>query len=117
MLGLEWAGRSRRAALRETIEFLLGRRRQAVITLMFGGVYVLAVWVMPGRGADLDELPLRISATVLPLLAFPAVFLLKMVDFSGFVACRQTNEYLAVGAGISGLVYRSDRRPFRRSHP
>jgi hypothetical protein len=106
MLGLKWAGRSRRAALQETIELLLGRRRQAVITLMFGGVYVLAVWVMPGRGADLDELPLRVSATVLPLLAFPAVFLFKMVDFSAFVAwlvSKQMNYWL-VGAGISGLV-------------
>jgi hypothetical protein len=104
MLGLEWTGRSRRAALQETIEFLLGRRRQAVVTLMFGGVYLIAVWVMPGQGGG--ELPLRISATVLPLLAFPAVFLFKVVDFSGLVTwlvSRQMNYWL-VGAGISGLL-------------
>jgi hypothetical protein len=106
MLGLDWTGRSRRAALQETIELLLGRQRQAVVTLMFGAVYVIAVWVMPGQGAGLGELSLRISATVLPLLAFPAVFLFKMVDFSGFVtwlAVRQMNYWL-VGAGIAGMV-------------
>jgi hypothetical protein len=105
MLGLEWTGSSRRTAFQETIELLLGRRRQAVVTLMFGGVYLFAVWVIPGQGG-VGELSLRISATVLPLLAFPAVFLFKMVDVSGFkkwLAGRQMNYWL-VGAGISGLL-------------
>jgi hypothetical protein len=105
MLGLTWTGRSRRAAFQETIEFLLGRRRQAVVTLVLGGLYLVAVWVMPGQGTGEGELPLRVSATVLPLLAFPVVFLFKMVDISGFVTwlvSRQMNYWL-VGAGISGL--------------
>jgi hypothetical protein len=108
MLGSEWAGRSR-AAFRETVELLLGRRRQAVVSAVLGGLYLIAVWVMPGQGEGLGELPLRISATVLPLLAFPGAFLFKlfkMVDFSDFVtrlAGRQMNYWL-VSAGISGLV-------------
>jgi hypothetical protein len=105
MLGLESTGRIN-AALRETVELLLGRRRQAVVTLVLAGIYLIAVWVMPGQDSSQSEWPLRILATVLPLLAFPAVFLFKIVDFSGFVTwlvSKQMNYWL-VGAGIAGMV-------------
>ena len=58
MLGLAWTGRSRRAAFQETIEFLLGRRSQAVVTLVLGALYLIAVWVMPGQATGDGELPL-----------------------------------------------------------
>jgi hypothetical protein len=105
MPGLIWAGRSR-AAFKATVELLLGRRRQAVVTLVLGGIYVVVIWVMPDQGSSESGLPLRIAATVLPLLAFPAVFLLKMMDFSGFVtrAVGKKMNYWLVGAGIAGAV-------------
>src|ERR1700722_9571489 len=68
MPGSMWAGRSR-AAFRATLELVLGRRRQALVTLVLGGIYVVVIWVMPDQGSSDSGLPLRIGATVLPLLA------------------------------------------------
>jgi hypothetical protein len=105
MPGSMWAGRSR-AAFKATLELVLGRRRQALVTLVLGGIYVVVIWAMPDQGSSEIGLPLRIAATVLPLLAFPAVFLFKMVGFSGFVtrAVGKKMNYWLVGAGIAGLV-------------
>jgi hypothetical protein len=105
MLGLKWAGRSR-AAFKETVELLLGRPRQAVVTLVLGGIYLIVIWAMPDQGSSGSGLPLRVAASVLPLLAFPVVFLFKIADFSGFATgpASRRMSYWLVGGGIAGLV-------------